>query len=1073
MSLHRHPSRLDALGPRLRSHTRGLDRRTRQGGRSIGIEPLEGRAMLATFAVTNLNNDGPGSLRDAITRANSVADADVITFPNLSGTIALTAALPVISAPVSIDGTTGKAFAAAPVVTVDFANRPGLQFNTGSDGSTLASLALVRANGAGVTLDASRITLQGNYIGLLADGTTAAGNRGDGLKINAGSSGNLIGSENPVTGINYFTPANMSIQPVAGLQGLRGGDVPGQYLISGTSTDAESDGILFVGPITATGGTTYPVRVPGAQSTSVYGPDNLGAGQVRLVGSYINAGSSTRHGFLFEGTTTDLTNGTGTYTTIDADGATFTYVHSTMGGLAVGNDDGPTVGVPQGTGQAFIYDVATKQFVRDIRFPGSLSTTAYGIWHNGGTSYTICGGFSQFPFNNGGDQNQPLGQAFLADYDSATGQFSHWKAFSYPSGQANADVLTHFEGISSTEKGVYTLAASALQAGSTPLGSFVSVRRNTDGSFGDGAWVDVTYPGSGAALLTSVYGNAVTGVGVTSGGVQWFQATIDTGFLLSNVISGNRGNGIGIYGSNDNQIGMNFIGTAASGRAAVPNAANGILVTNKASRNLIGGEATGGNDPTAGTFVRPPQGNLISGNAGNGVLIVGGATETLLSGNFIGTTRDGNAALGNALDGVAIENAHGNSLIGCTFQQSPFVFYNVLSGNRGNGLRITNSNDTTVQANFFGVGANNATIVANGGDGLLVSGTSRNTQVGGVIPLGNVMSGNNRHGIEIRDTVSGLTSFNSFVGQYAFGGKAANRLNGIMVTSTGGNNLIRTCLVGGNLGNGIEISGNATGVQITDTGCGTTASLSGPIPNGGSGIVLSGNAYGNIIGGDQFSIQPQVTLSGNRRYGLEVVGAAKNNRVFSAVIGGSGGGPGVPSALPNSLGGIFLGPGTSGTTIGGGQPNQAVQVLYNGGAGITIVGSTGNSVRGCTISMNVGDGIAVTGGRNNAIGSALAGNSITQNGGNGLAFSGQLLGSTMAGNVVQGNGKSGLFLKAVMNLTVGGGRSVLANTIVTNAQYGVYAVGNCTGTAVVKNVVKANKPGNVNITSATGITYIP
>jgi hypothetical protein len=123
--------------------------------------------------------------------------------------------------------------------------------------------------------------------------------------------------------------------------------------------------------------------------------------------------------------------------------------------------------------------------------------------------------------------------------------------------------------------------------------------------------------------------------------------------------------------------------------------------------------------------------------------------------------------------------------------------------------------------------------------------------------------------------------------------------------------------------------------------------------------------------------------------------------------------------------------------------------------------------------MNVGDGIAVTGGRNNVIGSAPAGNSITLNGGNGLAFRGQLLGSTMAGNVVQGNGKSGLFLNAAANLTVGGSRSVLANTIVTNAQYGVYAVGKCTGTAVVRNVVRANKPGNVNITSATGITYIP
>ena len=77
---------------------------------------------------------------------------------------------------------------------------------------------------------------------------------------------------------------------------------------------------------------------------------------------------------------------------------------------------------------------------------------------------------------------------------------------------------------------------------------------------------------------------------------------------------------------------------------------------------------------------------------------------------------------------MAIVKANGNQLIGCTFQQSPFVFYNVLSGNGGNGLRITNSNNTTVQANFMGVGANNATVVANGGDGLLVSGYVQRTR---------------------------------------------------------------------------------------------------------------------------------------------------------------------------------------------------------------------------------------------------------------------------------------------------------------------------------------------------------
>ena len=143
----------------------------------------------------------------------------------------------------------------------------------------------------------------------------------------------------------------------------------------------------------------------------------------------------------------------------------------------------------------------------------------------------------------------------------------------------------------------------------------------------------------------------------------------------------------------------------SSGTLKRGNAKNGILVTDGATGESHRRPGDRRQRSHGGAvIVRPPQGNLISGNRGNGVLINDGATQTLLSGNFVGTTASGDSALGNRQDGVAIVKASGNQLIGCTFQQSPFVFYNVLSGNGGNGLRITNSNNTTVQANFMGVG---------------------------------------------------------------------------------------------------------------------------------------------------------------------------------------------------------------------------------------------------------------------------------------------------------------------------------------------------------------------------------
>ena len=162
--------------------------RHRDAGR--GFESLEDRALLATFSVTSLADAGPGSLRAALLQANTAPGADTIDF-TVAGTIAVRSALPAITGSVTIDGTSAPGFVTAPAVTVNFAGSSGLRFLAGSDGSTLASLGLVRASGAGVMLDAPRITLTGNYIGVLADGRTAAGNGGDGIVVNAAATGSV------------------------------------------------------------------------------------------------------------------------------------------------------------------------------------------------------------------------------------------------------------------------------------------------------------------------------------------------------------------------------------------------------------------------------------------------------------------------------------------------------------------------------------------------------------------------------------------------------------------------------------------------------------------------------------------------------------------------------------------------------------------------------------------------------------------------------------------------------------------------------------------------------------------
>lgn len=441
--------------------------------------------------------------------------------------------------------------------------------------------------------------------------------------------------------------------------------------------------------------------------------------------------------------------------------------------------------------------------------------------------------------------------------------------------------------------------------------------------------------------------------------------------LYSNVISGNTQNGIQIYGSAGNKIQANAIGTNPAGTAKIANGYNGILVTYYAVDNTIGGtayydSATGQtNNPTGnkGTVpsvsIAPPLGNLISGNTRNGVLIDGGSELTVLSGNFIGTNNVGTAAIGNLLDGVLIRNANNNQLIGCTFEDQPFIYYNVLSGNGYNGLHVEDSNGVLIQANFFGIGANNASIVSNGMHGIWVSGSSAGVQVGGVIPLGNVSAGNKKDGINVTGTVSGFTTFNTFGGLYAFQGAAPNEENGIAIDATGGNNLIRTNVFSGNKLNGIKIHGAATGVTVDPNvvglnteGTGTLANGPGAngAGNGGSGVLITGTASNNIIGGYNNSVIPQNTFSGNARYGIEITSGATGNRIFNSVIGlattkktGAGFG--------NGLGGIYIAGTGNIVEKFNATPSSYTGTLYpayistNGGPGVELA-ANGNTVVG-------------------------------------------------------------------------------------------------------------------------------
>ncbi len=148
--------------------------------------------VLATFTVTNTNDSGAGSLRQAIINANANAGADVITF-NINGggseRIRPTSSLPTITDTVTIDGRSQPGFAGTPLIDLRGDNAgagvDGLTFSSTSDGSIVRGLIIYDYSRDGIVIQsgADNITIAGNWIGTAGTGTTGDGNGDDGIEI--------------------------------------------------------------------------------------------------------------------------------------------------------------------------------------------------------------------------------------------------------------------------------------------------------------------------------------------------------------------------------------------------------------------------------------------------------------------------------------------------------------------------------------------------------------------------------------------------------------------------------------------------------------------------------------------------------------------------------------------------------------------------------------------------------------------------------------------------------------------------------------------------------------------------
>jgi hypothetical protein len=521
-----------------------------------------------------------------------------------------------------------------------------------------------------------------------------------------------------------------------------------------------------------------------------------------------------------------------------------------------------------------------------------------------------------------------------------------------------------------------------------------------------------------------------------------------------NTISGNRGDGIGIFGTlaTGNRVANNLIGLGKDGTSSVANRGSGVLIDN-----------AGGGKPDLNTI---GPGNVISGNNQSGITVSSTlgplAAGNMIVGNKIGTDRTGGLKSANGGNGVFLFGASRNTIGGASGDG------NLISGNALSGIVIFSpasgapADFNLVLGNKIGTSADGLTAVANQSDGIQMINANNNT-----IGSGNVISGNGTSGVEIDQqperTATGNLITGNLIGTNA-GGLAAPATSsqrfGVLVSNAQDNSIgatdgatipgtnvpqRATNVISGNLAAGIDLTGTATGNAVWGNYIGL--GQDGTVQSGlGNPIgVLIDNTTGNLIGGDSAGVgniisESPVANSTATFVGIQIQGPPNSlagNVVQGNLIGIAKDKNGTYNAVAANQVGVLIS-NSSGNIIGGTSPLSRNVISDNSLAGVQIFGqfASGNQVLG------------------NFIGTDITGNARPE--------SANPLDSNKP--PIQSNG---VFILAASRNTVGPGNLISGNLIGVNITG--QAGGGQNGQAFGTNVVKGNYIG----TSADGMRPVP
>lgn len=971
----------------------------------------------ATFVVSNTNDAGLGSLRDAINQANANAGADTISFaiPGAGPhTIKVTTILPSITGTAtSVRGDTQAGYSNSPLVQV-----------LGPSTSPVNDYGLWAA-GVGLTVRSVRVS------GFKTAGIYAGGVLGFSVKVEGcvfdqnGDGVHAIASGATIGGTSASQRNVIMNNQTNGVWCFWNGvQVLGNFIgvdATGTNVAANENGIRVTGSsnVTIRGGAAYPQVISGNRNVGILfdlGGNQAPCEQNTIAGNYIG---------------------------LDASGST--AVPNGINGMDLQDASFNTIGGTAAADRNYILGTNFNAVLIRAIYTRSHGNTIQGNWFgiSAGTQVLIGAGAA---LGIGGSSNNVIGGTTTNARNYFCGH-STGVYISGPSAVGNR-VIGNWIGLgpNGVEMGNESYGVSIYQAASNRIGgTFTNEGNVVSGNQYYGLLIQGT-SSVGNVVLGNIVGldptatfaisNRYTGIAVIGGASS--NRVGGTNSATFNIVAGNGGSGIGIADANSvgNIVTWNLVGVNTAG-VRLANNSYGIDVVG-APRTLIGGHYTNG-------------GNVVSGNQWYGVFIRGtSAYENVVMGNNIGLDQSGTVVISNRYVGVDIAGGAFSNRIGGT----NMVTMNVICGNGSGGVNIREpaTYGNMVFRNFIGMNRTNAPL----GNGDNASALQINNSPGNFIGPANYIGNATREGLYITGTSAVNNDvFGNIIGQDANGTAHPNAYGGIGVNGAP-NNFIGLNNNGNYVCDGIGIYNGSTNVIIRGNYIGLQLpALSTPLNGGYYGISVEASDV--IVGGTNPG--DLNVVSGCDVYGLRVHPSGTNAQILGNLIGLD---PTGSFSISNKFGGVIID--ASGVVLG----NRAAY-------GRNII--SGNRGPGVVFTATASNGLAI----NNYIGVNAAGTNAARNLGVGIEINGTgiTIGGTNAAdrNIISGNANVGIDVNTGSNIRVIGnyigvgadGTTNIPNTV------GIQVYGTATGVTIggtntgERNVIARNSGSEVALVGpATG-----